>query len=131
MWWQSFSISSARERGRFANHLILSSGKSPAANVYQQDELRGVNKDHQELLPVNKVQRERRISPELWAANKLEGEPGPGFLKFCIISTCKKRHANAPEINTSKTKDFKSTAMNTCKKMGEGVGSAYLRRFPR
>src|SRR5437899_12624669 len=30
-------------------------GEGPAANVYQQDELRGVDKDHQELSPVNKV----------------------------------------------------------------------------
>src|SRR5437879_7003739 len=30
-------------------------GENPAANVYQQDELRGVDKDHQELSPDNKV----------------------------------------------------------------------------
>src|SRR5438445_583708 len=30
-------------------------GETPAANVYQQDELRGVDKDHQELSPDNKV----------------------------------------------------------------------------
>jgi hypothetical protein len=59
--------------------LIPSSGESHllAANVYQQDELRGVNKvelspvnssreshGHQELSRVNKVQRERGISHE-------------------------------------------------------------------
>src|SRR5207244_9389389 len=32
-----------------------SSRESPAANVYLQDELRGVSKDHQELSRVNKV----------------------------------------------------------------------------
>jgi hypothetical protein len=42
--------------------LTRSSRESPAANVYQQDELRGGNKDHQELSPVNNVQRDRRIS---------------------------------------------------------------------
>src|SRR5438445_134948 len=30
-------------------------GETPAANVYQHDELRGVDKDHQELSPDNKV----------------------------------------------------------------------------
>jgi hypothetical protein len=33
--------------------VIPSSGESLAANVYLQDELRGANKDHQELSPVN------------------------------------------------------------------------------
>src|SRR5260370_2071208 len=42
--------------------LTRSSRESPAANVYQQDELRGGNKDHQELSPVNNVQLDRRIS---------------------------------------------------------------------
>jgi hypothetical protein len=66
--------------------VIPSSGESLAANVYLQDELRGANKDHQELSPVNSsgerhghqelspvnnVQRERRISPNPIPANEI------------------------------------------------------------
>jgi hypothetical protein len=54
--------------------LIPSSDEShhPSRKGYQQDALFAGNKD--ELSPVNKVHRERGISPELWPVDRAEPE---------------------------------------------------------
>src|SRR5260370_27245187 len=88
--------------------------------------VRALGRSPNAVIPLDRGAIETRCHHESALADE-----GSAFGRLFRISTCKKLATNAPEINTSKTKDFKSTAMNTCKKMGEGVGSAYLRRFPQ
>ena len=56
---------------------------------------------------------------------------GPAFVRLFRIGSYIRSRANFSEMSTSKTNEFKSPAMNTCKKIGVGVRSFYSRRFPR
>jgi hypothetical protein len=107
------SISAAR-----AESTADSSHESPAANVYQsrrnvyqQDELspqhkvelRGVNKDHQELSRVNNVEPERETSPQPPACRRQEG----GISGISHNQHVQTIDSNSCTMNTSEIEELK------------------------
>src|SRR5260370_33992784 len=68
-----------------------------AANVYQQDKLRGVNK----VL--------------FWMSFRRTGRQASQNANLCIISTCTKRARNSRRISTPVLKDLNMPGINTCR----------------
>src|SRR5438445_13764221 len=125
-------------------------GESPAANVYQQDELRGVDKDHQEcripgipeatagLSPDNKVDAvlgEQPTSTNLHPSAPIAPAAPSEPLAECTarksspgMNTCADVVRNSRKMSTSEIAGFKLTQNEHLQKMPGGWGPSGARK---